>query len=889
MGIINFDAFNLYEIPDFLLCNPDTSQLYALSAISDRKYSPRFNTLSELSFSAREYIDGTKMPYYDYLVNRRLVYVENLGYFQIVENIEQGDGIQTYKDIKCQSLEVQLITKKIGLLKGTYKFYDPITPAGTLMKRIIDLLPDWSLGTIDTSIAIKYRTFDITDITIYNLLMTKIEEAYECIFVFDTINKTISAYALANATTDTDIYLSYDNVIKNIKLEEISDEYVTSLTVLGGGDLSINQVNPLGTDNIYDFSYSKNIEWMSQGLIDAITAWEALITANQITYANTLTTLSDSNEALVTLQAELVTLQGQYSALDQVRLVRIQQGLDLTAVNADLSAKQIEINDKNSEITSMQSTITSITAQLTGINTLVSFANNFTAAQIEELQPYIIQSGYVNENFIQTSTMTNAEIQAQAQGLYDQATTLLGRISEPRYNFDVESINFPLIKLFESFTDELVLGAIINLEIKPNVISYPLVLGYDLNYDNPDEFKLIFGNRLRLDNSAFQFSDLMNSPISSANTTKVNSTGWSNSASYTNNEVSTFITSALNAATNNVISGSAQNITLTENGLRGRQLISGSAYESEQFWMVNNMLAFTDDNWTTSKLALGKISLPGGGTGFGLVSNYLIGNVIAGNQLTITNENNKFLLDGSGATLIDATLNITNSTNTNQILLDTSNGIKIRSQIGGTWVDSFYADTAGNLHFTGDLSGATGTFSGAINAATITGGVISGTTINSSVINGATGYFSGNIYAANLQGQVSDGQIASISADKITAGTISSVTLNSSVINGATINGGYIIGGQFSGGQMQPASLDVASWARIGTQLTVYGTAYFGSSITFSGGAIFNSSVTFGSNVVVSGTFQANGGVTQYVTVRNSAGTGTTTLKFNRGIFTGLL
>lgn len=799
MAIVNFDAFGLYEIPDFILCQPDATPLYVLSAIADRKFSPRFNTFSELSFSAREYINGEKMPYYDYLINHRLVCIDGIGYFQIVENIEQGDGIETYKEIKCQSVEIQLVYKKMALLKGTYKFYDPIDPSGTLMQKIIDLIPDWSLGTIDAEIAVKYRTFDVTDTTIYNLLMSTIEEAYECVFVFDTIDKTISAYSLSNATLDTSIYISYDNVIKNIKIEEINDEYITSLTVLGGGDLSINQVNPLGTNNIYNFDYAKGAGGLieDQGLIDAISSWENVISANQANYADILSNLSSTNAEKLSLQSELTLLQGELTALNNVLGAEIQGGQSHTETNIAIASKQSEIDNKKSQIEGTEARIAILTAELATINSLVSFDNNFTTDQIKQLQPFIIQSGYVNENFIQTDSMTNVEIQQQAQELYDQAVSMLSRISEPRYNFSVESINFPLIKLFESFTDELVMGCIINLEIKPNVISHPILLGFDLNYDNPEDFKLIFGNRLRLDDSSFQYSDLNSDSISSAITTNVNSTNWSDTKDYVNNTVSPFVTGALNAANNMVISGSAQNIILNENGLRGRQEISSGVYSPEQFWMVNNVLAFTDNNWQTSKLALGKIALPGGGTGFGLVSDYLVGTMVAGNNLVITNENNKFLVDGNGATLIDANLNITSSANTNQILLSPSDGIKIRSNVGGTWTDTFYADTSGNLHLKGVLDAVTGNFSGNITATNITGGTITGTTINGTIINGGsiygtTGTFSGNIYAANLQGLVQDSQIASLTADKITAGTIKAVTINSSVINGTSIYGSNI-------------------------------------------------------------------------------------------------
>jgi hypothetical protein len=228
-------------------------------------------------------------------------------------------------------------------------------------------------------------------------------------------------------------------------------------------------------------------------------------------------------------------------------------------------------------------------------------------------------------------------------------------------------------------------------------------------------------------------------------------------------------------------------------------MLPDGTYDPKQLWMVNNMLAFSDDGFDTAKLALGEISLPGGGTGFGIVSQYLIGNIIAGNSLTITNDSSTFSVDGAGATLTNAILSVQNSTN--KIFLDPINGLKIQSTSGGVTTDRFYADTSGNLHISGILDAATGTFSGALSAATGTfSGTVSAGTINSSVINGgtingATGNFSGNIYAANLQGQVTDGQIASLSANKITAGTISAVTISGGYISGGTVDGAYITGG----------------------------------------------------------------------------------------------
>jgi hypothetical protein len=327
--IQNFDYFNQLDPPDFILCNPDKSELFSLGTVYDKKLSLRYNSLSELSFVApaklwvnprTRKIEGfqkaafqadayqvdnldqltiTTTEYYDYLVSKRLIYIPDVGYFMITGCEETDDGIAKEKKIVAQSLEVQLTTKYLTNFSGTYQFYDALNPSDTLLGIILTYLPGWTAGDIDSDLLILYRTFDISSSTIYSFLMNDVEEAYQCVFNFDYLNQTINAYTIAGATSTTDIYMSFDNLIEKIDISEIADELVTALSVYGGGDLSINQVNPLGTDTIYDLSYFKTTVWMTQALIDAIDNWEDLIIANQAEYANLLTSLLTYNDDLI--------------------------------------------------------------------------------------------------------------------------------------------------------------------------------------------------------------------------------------------------------------------------------------------------------------------------------------------------------------------------------------------------------------------------------------------------------------------------------------------------------------------------------------------------------------------------------------------------------------
>ena len=143
-----------------------------------------------------------------------------------------------------------------------------------------------------------------------------------------------------------------------------------------------------------------------------------------------------------------------------------------------------------------------------------------------------------------------------------------------------------------------------------------------MGYFNPTSFKLIFGNRLRLDDEAFQYSDLLNQSISAGTTTKVNSTQWNSWKDTYEDEVSTFITSALDASLNNVVNSTDQDIIIDESGLRGRTTVGGS-YSDKQVWLVNNMIAFTDDNWDSAKMAIGEFEAPDGSSVYGIVAEQL--------------------------------------------------------------------------------------------------------------------------------------------------------------------------------------------------------------------------------------------------------------------------
>jgi|WetSurSiteA1Bulk_404760.scaffolds.fasta_scaffold00043_23 hypothetical protein len=556
-----FDYFNLAEIPTFTLCNPNKEPLYTLGTISERTYSAKFNTLSEISFRADKTVNGIEMPYYNYLAGKRLVLVEGIGYFTITEISEDNDGVVEYKEITCQSLEVELSSKRFvvyisgdgvivpavidedgTVLSGSYIANVPVpVELDALIRDLETYIPHWSfpdiypmtppeggqgitiMTPVPPSLQQKFRSFDITDKTLYDLLMTDVEESYGCIFDFDTFNNYIYIYDAAETIGETDIYISHDNLIESIKVEEVTDELSTCLYVMGGNSLGINYVNPLGNNYMYNFDYFKNTNWMSQSLIDDLDEWDALFISASPAYAALVEDMFFCYGKLSEYETLLIAVSGSIAYLNTAITEAEKAGLP----TAELEARLAEAENKK---LIYERTIDAYTIRLNSnlsimgnMSDELSFENRyiFPLNDFLELQPFIIQSSYVNENIIQTESMTSASLLIQSYTLYFQALEVLDKVSSPRYTFEIDSVNFMNIQSFQKFRDQIMLGKTITIEIREDVSASPILLEMDMGFDDPTDFKLVFGNRLRIDDDAFKYGDLMNRAINAGNFNRV--------------------------------------------------------------------------------------------------------------------------------------------------------------------------------------------------------------------------------------------------------------------------------------------------------------------------------------------------------------------------------
>ena len=374
-----FNYFNNAEIPAITLCDPNKREIYSLPFAYGIKNTIRYNAISELSFNYPQSSDGGKTvnPEYAFIKGKMLVLVEEVGYYIVQDCPEDNSGAVPIKNISCFSLEAELLSRRITGFTGTYAFQ-------TLLQTVLNLIPTWTIGTIDSSLLPLYRTFSSNNSTAYNFIVSDMGKAYGAIFEFDSYTRTISAISNVIPAANTDIYLSFDNLLKSVQFKEITEEICTGLYCYGGGGLDIRYVNPLGGNVMYNFTNYKTTAWMSQGLIDALTAWEANVVIQQPIYAGILTNLITYNSNMVILQADLSDLNAQLTSMQAIREARIQQKLDTTEIDAQIAAQLILISSKGIDIASLQQNIDFASSELRKIVHSLYFTSQISYNNFEE-------------------------------------------------------------------------------------------------------------------------------------------------------------------------------------------------------------------------------------------------------------------------------------------------------------------------------------------------------------------------------------------------------------------------------------------------------------------------------------------------------------------------
>lgn len=516
--IVHFNKFDNYEVPDLVLCLPcstlsdgTASDVVAVVPFaSNLEFVFNFNDISQMNFRVdlvnrdSNYYEESKRVY-DLVVKGMYIYVDEVGYFRIDEADETQTSFERYKDVSASSCDSELSNRSVPYIEnGTYQLSE-------ILFYVNNMVPQWTIGYIDDDLRALYRTFTDVDITrnVFDFLIKDVQELYDCIFIFDTKERTINVYAKSNYRINTDIHLTKEDMITAISKRVSNDTPYSSMSGYGdSNEISISAVNPLGTNVVFNLSYFT--QFMPQDLAEDVQTWMTDIRNAEADYYDARVEYTVANNTVLTLSYEIekatLLLSTYNRCKDNVSAYQTTVNVDIyndaiedssakipimQDVNDTLAAIQDliddcehEIEQKNTEIEAARALANNKLSVLLDINERLSFDSYFSYTDYKKLVNYIYEGVYTNENIGFTDETTDIQKLSITKQLYDLTKQRLRNLSAPIYEYDIDTDNFVFIPKFEYWIQQLATGSIVNIEVDDNTIRELYITSISINYED---------------------------------------------------------------------------------------------------------------------------------------------------------------------------------------------------------------------------------------------------------------------------------------------------------------------------------------------------------------------------------------------------------------------
>lgn len=293
----------IQNVKKIYLCTPDLKIRTVLNGLQTDSvdFHQYVKDYDELTFNVDRYlsIDGELIEsngYEDLKVYMYLL-LEGIGFFQMQEPTVHNDGNYEYKEVQAYSLEKEFEQKDwiglkincgkedslemlatdnvndLGIAKEFVTFYNPDNPELSFVHLMLTKLPYWSIGHIDRGLyKMQIPIIEVDNANIYSIMTNTVAPRLGLIFIFDYLNRTVNAYGKENLDFDTNIFIGYRNLAKNVDISVDEDSVYTRFRVRGENDLTTTIVN-YGDDQCFDLSYFMAEPYMEQSLIDKIKKW----------------------------------------------------------------------------------------------------------------------------------------------------------------------------------------------------------------------------------------------------------------------------------------------------------------------------------------------------------------------------------------------------------------------------------------------------------------------------------------------------------------------------------------------------------------------------------------------------------------------------------------
>ena len=621
------------ELPQYnlVLCKMNEEPIQELYNIEELEIKRYFANIDEISFKVPLYRmdnDGSRIrnELFDLVDGNMMVLVNDMKYFILTKPQTETDEKtgEIYKTILGFSREYELIQKQIVGYDGVSRMiYDPTHSVDENGLEIgflnyIERNTSWRVGYVNANLLKKYRHLSFSKST-YLQALQDVQQTFGCLFRFDTINKVIDAYEVAQLGKNQGLYISDKNFLSSLSQRINYDEVKTRLYLYGRDNISIQEINVTGQPYIENFNFFKNTKYMTQDLIDALNEYEEYVKSKEGEFQNYLSQLEVLNEELSIKNIELRELQTELRLIQSDIDVAIADRKPTDKLKQQEADKLEEIETKQSEIDAVHNQINDIYKDINTLRQDIDLSNHLTKEHLRELDPFIREDEFSDTNYTEDNI----------DELLEEGKKILARVSYPRIQFDVDVYDFLSLVEGQHMWDKLVLGDLVTLEHEELGLDFEVrLVGYE---HSPDEhsLRLIFSNRESVDDANIYLSDLLDNITTTASTVDFNRYKWDKGEDVSN-KFTEYINNYLNLSNQAIAKAEGQRPMIDDRGIWLYKENPDGSIDPKQIRAINNIIALTQDNWNTVDVAI---------TPDGVVAAKLIGNIILGADLKIVSDN----------------------------------------------------------------------------------------------------------------------------------------------------------------------------------------------------------------------------------------------------------
>lgn len=599
----------------------------------------KLGNINELSFSLPHFIEDeetgkqVKNPHVELVRERMLIRVKLSTYLEwfVIDSIEEdGSDTDTF-NVSAFSLGYELNGKRISGF--TTESMNARELATELLQETV-----WKIKEIDPIFETMFRSFESGDDSNVLESITKWAETFGGLLIWHSDTREISLLDMNENGEFRGLTIDYGKYLRSIKRSRTTDNMPTRLYVYGSEDLTIHTVNPTGLGYIEDFSHymypferdaNRNVLKKSFFMSDALCH---AILDHQLLMANNAPMIAEISLALSIKLSESVLEQ---SKLDERKLEQttILSLLDVAQATGDepliaqrkseRDAKESEIMAQEAIVLAVSSRIAELEVQLKTLQDDISNQANFTTELLDELNLYIHSATWRDDRYI------------DVQELYDDGLKHFNEIRQPKVVIEVSMDNLMNIVEEQYYWDKLVLGELIKVRYPQMNIEYMAKI-IEINYDLENgEAVLTIANTQDLLNDTEKFTQLLYNSQSASTLVNNNKYKW-DKVNAVEKEISALMTSAWDANKNKIIAGVNNSIEIGNRGM----IVRNPNFPDEIVIIQSGIIALSKDGGETWKTAM---------TPDGIVAERLIGQIIAGEELMITNSSGSFTLDANGA------------------------------------------------------------------------------------------------------------------------------------------------------------------------------------------------------------------------------------------------